>query len=52
MQRDGPHVRARFHALLTAWLDAHALAHLWVRGDGDARIKGAAAAISAMLAAR
>lgn len=52
LQRDGADVRARFHTLLTGWLQANALACTWVRGDGEARIEAAAATISAMLAAR
>jgi len=47
-QRDGPHMRARFHALLLEWLRAESLPGLRIRGTRDERIAAALAAIDAL----
>ncbi len=44
-QRDGPAMRARFHALLTACLDEHDITHVRVQGVGPARLVSAQRAL-------
>lgn len=45
IQRDGPQVRARFHALLVATLAEHGIAHVAIEGQGDARLQAAVRAV-------
>jgi len=46
-QRDGPVMRARFHALLLDWLGSTALPFVLLRGSADARMRAALDAIDA-----
>jgi nicotinamide riboside kinase len=49
LQRDGPDVRARFHALLLDWLGAQALRYTPIRGAGPARLQQARTALPGAL---
>lgn len=50
-QRDGPAMRARFHALLLDWLQTATLPHRLIGGSPAARLAAALAAIDAALRA-
>jgi nicotinamide riboside kinase len=47
LQRDGPAMRGRFHALLTHWLASEGIAHALIEGGGAARLTAARAALDA-----
>lgn len=51
-QRDGPAMRARFHALLLDWLRTQALPYRLIGGSPPARLASALAAIDFALGAR
>lgn len=50
-QRDGPVLRARFHALLLDWLGAQHIPFAWVRGRAGERLAAALVALPASLRA-
>ncbi len=48
IQRDGPQVRASFHRAVLEALRANALVHVEIGGSGDARVRGALAALQSL----
>jgi nicotinamide riboside kinase len=46
LQRDGPALRARFHALLVGCLAEHGIAHAVIQGVGEDRLRAAQRALS------
>ena len=48
IQRDGPAVRADFHARMRAWLEANGVPYALVRGHGSARTASAIARVRAV----
>ena len=48
LQRDGPAIRAEFHARVQAWLRAHAAPYALVQGSGETRTASAVAALLAV----
>jgi nicotinamide riboside kinase len=50
LQRDGPELRARFHALLVGCLAEHRIAHTLIQGVGENRLAAAQRALSLIAA--
>lgn len=48
LQRDGPQMRARFHAQLLAWLRQADLPYVLVQGQAERRLQAALAAVDAL----